>query len=100
MSNVSEDKYTINSVVGWITLVNYDDTKEFKQHAFILRKRTDSKDKNISLCGKIIIGNDDGKSAIFKTIIDRFENVNKDKACKHCLKKYNKKHYHLKKLES
>ncbi len=85
-----ENKKEKHTVI-WITLDSFNGERTLKQHALVPYHRKDGTVRNISLCGKIIAGNEDGKSAEFDTIIERDESLNKEKACKQCLKIYKKK---------
>lgn len=73
----------------WLQLDNAFDTATLKQHAFIpkIRKRRFTHEEyigNISLCGRIVCGNEDEEIERFDLI--ESEPLNTVKACKTCLK--------------
>jgi len=75
----------------WITLESYhadERVTSLKQHAFIPYTSNGGNERNKSLCGKIRVGNDEGKSAIFNTITDRAEMIDESNICKKCLQIY------------
>ena len=83
----------INCAVVWSTLENFDASTILAQHAFVSAKRgshyEDNYDGNKSLCGKI--GAHDGDRFIELKYL-KPEALNEEKACKTCLKIYNKRH--------
>lgn len=73
----------------WMTLDTYNGEGTFKQHAFKPKISRGGNERNISLCGKIRAGNEDGKAELFEELNKRGgELINEEKACKHCLKIY------------
>ena len=72
----------------WITLDSFDGERSLKQHCFIPTMSKGGNERNKSLCGNVIAGNDEGKSAIFETLYERDEPI-KGNACKACLRLFN-----------
>ena len=72
----------------WITLDSFDGERSLKQHCFIPKISRGGNYRNKSLCGNVIAGNDEGKAALFHTLIKRDEPID-DNVCKSCLRLFN-----------
>lgn len=73
--------------VKWVSLDNRDATASLKQHGFIQKEgdRRYTFEKyigNVSLCGKIVVGNEDEEIEEFDKI--ESEPLDKDNCCKKC----------------
>lgn len=81
----------MNLIIKWMTLVNSDGTATLRQHGFIengFRNRRYSNElylSNISLCGKVWVGNGNEENEDFAKLTDA--EIMKDSACKICQRK-------------
>ena len=71
-----------------ITLDSEDGERTLKQHVFKPKLSRGGNERNISLCGKIRVAEDSGKSAMFDTLIHRAELIDGNNICKTCFKIY------------
>ena len=69
----------------WITLTNYNDTQTLKRHCFKPKISRGGNKRNISLCGNVRVGDDEGKSELFNNIGD-FRDGDVSSICKSCLR--------------
>jgi len=77
----------LQTVPFWKTLDSWDGERNGKQHAYIGKISRGGNNRNISLCGKYTQIGEDGKSEMFNKVIeDGGEILNKEKACKLCLR--------------
>ena len=75
----------------WKTLSNWNGEKSLKQHAYTSKISKGGNERNISLCGKYKQIGEDGKSEVFEKVIEGGgEKLDKEKACKLCLRIINK----------
>ena len=77
----------LQTMLFWKTLDSWDGERTGKQHAFIGKISRGGNNRNISLCGKYCQINEDEKPELFEKVeAEGSEIVNKEKACKLCLR--------------
>ena len=74
----------------WITLESETTLTTIKQHAFKPLLSKGGNMRNISLCGRARGVNDENKAELFSTLTDRAEFLDEKRACKSCMRIYNK----------
>lgn len=79
----------------FITLESYNDSESYtlKQHIFkSIEKEEKYSDRkwvgNKSLCGCVIVGDENEKNAEFETLLNRNEKIDENNLCKSCYKIY------------
>lgn len=82
-----------NKSILWITPDNVYGGGDLKQHGFRPDSSRGEDDLNVSLCGKIKLGNEDENIAYFYQLEKEYREGGLDeiRACKHCLKIFNKR---------